>query len=118
MSLSKYPAKVAKARGYKNYYHYLQSEHWQQFKDSYQKSGRPLQCKDCHGDKYEFYHLNPQTISRETFDDVILLCLKCYTSRRRVKKLKKVLPNPINLPRYDCEKCKNDGRLSNVCICR
>lgn len=63
-----------KTLGFDSYGDYLQSDHWQDFKDAYRRSKRPKRCVVCGATRIQLHHHTYARIGCERLDDVDPLC--------------------------------------------
>jgi hypothetical protein len=64
--------------GFEDYSSYLQSRHWQEFKDRYRQSENQKQCRICRSPKYELHHVTYKRLGAEWLADVTPLCRDCH----------------------------------------
>ena len=60
--------------GFASYDAYLHGEHWQEFKQKYRASGRPMRCAACGGGPIQLHHHNYERLGRESLHDITPLC--------------------------------------------
>jgi hypothetical protein len=60
--------------GFSTYQDYLESDHWQNFRERYKKAGRPMRCAVCKGGPIQLHHHDYSRLGHETFADVDSLC--------------------------------------------
>lgn len=102
---------VVKDLGYASYTAYLNSAHWDDFRNRYAASGLPKHCVACKYPKYILHHLHYKTLGFETFADVIPVCSRCHRELGRTRD-KFRLPN--NRPDVIFRKIFNWNRKETV----
>lgn len=63
-----------KCLGFASYDAYLESDHWRDFKERYQKSGASTRCRVCGHPHTQLHHRTYQNVGNEAFGDVVPLC--------------------------------------------
>lgn len=71
------------ALGFPSYEHYLCSEHWNEFRSSYLKSGSPTRCKVCGCKRVQLHHKTYIRLGKEQFSDVEPLCREHHSAVHR-----------------------------------
>ncbi|GEQ22102.1 hypothetical protein CBU02nite_26080 [Clostridium butyricum] len=66
------------------YDEYLQSSHWNDFRESYLKC-YGSECQLCGNKGKNLHHISYSNLGNESFDDVIFLCEECHIKEHSIE---------------------------------
>ena len=77
-----------KSLGFDSYDDYLCGKHWQEFRNAYRESGRPMRCAVCSQTPVQLHHHDYSSLGEERFSDIDPLCRQHHSQIHEILKQK------------------------------